>query len=235
MTHPVPRPPTGFPAEDPRTTTEFWVVRHAQTTWNAGGRYQGQTDVPLSDVGETQAWRLAERLEDAAFAAVYTSDLSRARRTAEIVASRLAGRPEVRVEPRLREIDVGELGGRYHHELETLYPAYLEELRRDPWNARRPGGESMADLALRVREAFEDLRARHPGERILVVTHGGVVRVAVSLALGGHLQDVWARLSIDNTSITRMLLSPAGGRLISYNDAAHLEWDEEDTPDDAED
>ncbi|WP_027482437.1 histidine phosphatase family protein [Deinococcus pimensis] len=219
-THPT---PTGFAPLDAAAHTEFWVIRHAESEWNAAGRYQGQTDVHLSQTGREQAARLAGRLTGMDFDAVYSSDLARAYDTAQAVSRTLAGSPEVQVDAGLREIDVGLLAGKVRREIETEFPEYVASLRSDPWYARRPEGESMADLASRAARTFEELRARHAGQRILVVTHGGVVRVAVSLAIGGHEKDVWARLSVANTSITRVALSEGGGTLMCFNDTAHLE------------
>ena len=217
------RAPTGFRPLDRRRATEFWVVRHGESTWNVEGRYQGQTDVPLSPLGVLQAASLAERLTGRHFDAVYSSDLRRAFQTAEAVAERLDGPPAVRVDPRLREIDVGQLSGKLHAEIERDFPDYLAALARDPWAARRPGGESMADLAGRVDRTFRDLNAQHPGQCVLIFTHGGVVRAAVSLALGGEPRGSWARLSVTNTSVTRLLLEGPRGQLLTFNDAAHLE------------
>lgn len=221
------RAPTGFEPHDLSRMTEFWVVRHAETEWNASGRYQGQSDVPLSPIGREQAARLAGRLAGMHFDAVYSSDLSRALDTARSVAAALRGAPEVQLDPGLREIDVGQLAGKVPGEIQAQFPEYIAALRADPWNARRPGGESMADLAARARTTFEHLCEQRGGERVLVVTHGGVVRVAVSLAIGGpggrDAQHVWARLSVANTSITRVALGGGGGQLLSFNDVAHLE------------
>ncbi|MFC4637162.1 histidine phosphatase family protein [Deinococcus hohokamensis] len=215
--------PFGFTAPDRALATEFWVVRHGESTWNFSGRYQGQTDVPLSPVGVLQAASLAERLTGQHFGAVYTSDLTRAAQTAEAVAERLAGSPPVVREPALREINVGELAGLVIGDIRERYPAYLQALSQDSWTTRRPGGESMEDLFARSGEAFARLRARHPGQRVLVFTHGGVVRVAVGLALGGVPAHAWARLSVTNTSITRVLLGEDSGTLLGFNDDAHLE------------
>ncbi len=166
---------------------------------------------------------LAERLTGQTFDAVYSSDLARALVTAEIVAERLAAQPDVRIDEGLREIDVGLLSGKDTPQLRTEHADYLEALRADPWNTRRPGGESMKDLYERAGTSFQAMRARHAGGRVLVFTHGGVVRVAVGLALGGVPQNAWARLSVTNTSVTRVLLTEGGGTLLGFNDAAHLE------------
>ncbi|WP_161883292.1 histidine phosphatase family protein [Deinococcus alpinitundrae] len=219
----LPKPPTGLSLPERHASAELWVVRHGESTWNADGRYQGQTDVPLSVVGVLQASSLAERLTSQRFAAVYSSDLVRAQRTAEIVTERLSGEPQVQTVPGLREIDVGQLSGLGLPEIRSRYPEYLAALRADPWATRRPGGESMADLYARAAAALSELAARHQGERVMVFTHGGVVRVAVGLALGGVPANAWARLSVANTSVTRVLLSDQGGTLLGFNDAAHLE------------
>ena len=204
--------------------TEFWVIRHGETLWNASGQAQGHTDIQLNGEGRSQAQQLALRLKGLNFSALYSSDLMRARETAQIASALLEGEPlSLLLEPRLREIDVGHFSGKNWREIHADFPEYYESLRADPWGTRRPGGESMADLYARVQNALLELSERHPGERVLIFTHGGVVRVAVSLALGGGLQDVWARLSIENTSITRMLYGAEGGKLLSYNDVAHLE------------
>ena len=244
----LPRLATGFSLPVHAETTEFWVVRHGESTWNVLGRYQGQADVPLSLEGRLQAAMLAERLTGQPFDAVYSSDLSRALETARIVTERLtlplftgaqlagmqvggaplpnpgaSGPPPVQLDPSLREIDVGLLSGKDTPQLRLEHADYLEALRADPWATPRPGGESMKDLYARSGASFHEMRQRHPGGRVLVFTHGGVVRVAVGLALGGVVHEAWARLSVTNTSVTRILLTAAGGTLLGFNDSAHLE------------
>lgn len=206
-------------------------MRHGQSTWNADGRYQGQADVPLSEIGRQQSQALAERLATLAaggvhFDAIYTSDLSRASQTAMITAACLG--LDVCLDPRLREIHVGELSGLLREEIERDYPLYMTNLQADPWVTCRPGGESMKDLFERCREVFSEYTERHAGGRVLVFTHGGVVRVGVGLALSGLQSEpvipaVWSRLSVANTSVTRLLLSPGEGSLLCFNDEAHLE------------
>ncbi|WP_245532679.1 histidine phosphatase family protein [Deinococcus proteolyticus] len=219
----APRAPFGFQLPG-GAAAEFWVVRHGESSWNASGRYQGQTDVPLSPLGEQQVAALAQRLAGRQFAAVYSSDLERARVTAQELAAALDGAPPVQLEPGLREIQVGELAGLTSAEIARQFPEYLADLRRDPWSTCRPGGESMRDLFVRSRRVFDALRERHPGGRILVVTHGGLVRVAVGLALGEEAgRQVWSRLSVANASLTRVILADGHGTLLGFNDDAHLE------------
>ncbi|MDO4263772.1 MAG: histidine phosphatase family protein [Deinococcus sp.] len=218
------RAPFGFQLPSGDTAAEFWVVRHAESSWNASGRYQGQTDVPLSPLGEQQVAALAGRLAGRHFAAVYSSDLERARLTAEGLAAALDGSPAVQLEPELREIGVGELAGLTSEEIAQRFPEYLAALHRDPWHTCRPGGESMRDLFVRSRRVFDALREKHAGERVLVVTHGGLVRVAVGMALGEDTgQRVWSRLSVANASVTRVLLGADHGTLLGFNDDAHLD------------
>lgn len=219
----VPTASLSLVAPDRAAATEFWVVRHGESTWNVAGRYQGQADVPLSEVGVLQASTLAERLTGQRFDAVYSSDLLRASQTAGIVAERLAGNPAVHLDPGLREINVGSLSGLVIGDIKTQFPEYLQQLAADPWRTRRPGGESMEDLFTRCAAAFHGIRSAHPGQRVLVFTHGGVVRVAVGLALGGVPANAWARLSVNNTSMTRVLLDAQSGTLLGFNDDAHLE------------
>jgi broad specificity phosphatase PhoE len=150
--------------------TRLLLVRHGESTWNAQSRWQGQADPPLSPLGEQQAEEAAERLaEIASITVVWTSDLVRARRTAELIASRL-GVDRVRDEPRLRERDVGSWSGLTRAEIEKRWPGYLAA-RRSP-----PDFEGDVELLARTREG---LSAAVDGSRtgdVLVVTHGGVVR-----------------------------------------------------------
>ena len=149
----LPKPPTGLSLPERHASAELWVVRHGESTWNADGRYQGQTDVPLSMVGVLQASSLAERLTSQRFAAVYSSDLVRAQRTAEIVTERLSGEPQVQTVPGLREIDVGAA--------QWAGPAGdPQPLPRVPGGA---AGRSLGDPAARRREHGRSVRPRGGG------------------------------------------------------------------------
>jgi probable phosphoglycerate mutase len=147
--------------------TTLLLVRHGETDWNADGRLQGQTDRPLSDFGRRQARRLADELADEELEAIYSSDLTRARETAEIVGARL-GFPVV-LDPDLREKDWGTWEG-------------LTVVERDRVEFV---GESSEAHQQRILRALRRISERHPGNgRILVVTHGGSMRRVQTAALG---------------------------------------------------
>lgn len=154
--------------------TSLLLVRHGQSEWNAEGRWQGQADPPLSALGQKQAVAATDQLDG--IDVVWASDLIRASRTAELVASELG--VDVVVDARLRERHAGEWQGRTRDEIEVQWPGYLAAGRRPPsWE---PDDEVVA-RALEVCAAIADA---HPGAAVLVVTHGGIVRT-----LERHLED----------------------------------------------
>jgi broad specificity phosphatase PhoE len=138
--------------------TTLLLVRHGETDWNAAGRLQGHTDRPLNEYGRRQARELAERLTGERIAAVYTSDLARARETAEIIAAPLD--LEVVLEPGLREKNWGNWEG----------------LTADERASVEYAGESTEAHRARVLDALNRIAEAHPGERVVVVTHGGSLR-----------------------------------------------------------
>jgi broad specificity phosphatase PhoE len=155
------------------------LARHGETEWNRVGRWQGHADPPLNATGRRQAEALAEQLDGDGIAAVYSSDLQRASDTARIVAARLG--LDVREEPALREIDVGSWSGLTREEVRERYPAGFAR-----WLAGEIGhdGETREELTTRVVRAVEAIAAAHPGEHVLVVTHGGAIRAIRRHAAG---------------------------------------------------
>jgi len=166
--------------------TTLLLVRHGETDWNAEGRLQGHTDRPLNDYGRRQARTLADRLAGEDIAAVYASDLARARETAEIVAERL-GLPVV-TDPDLRERNWGNWEGLMGTERDRV--EYV--------------GEASDAHAERVLRAVRRIAELHPGERIVVVTHGGSLRRIQVATYGMALPvadncSVWAVAHEDGT------------------------------------
>ncbi|MCB0998360.1 MAG: histidine phosphatase family protein [Acidimicrobiales bacterium] len=153
----------------PTVTTRLLAVRHGRSEWNAAGRWQGHADIALDHTGELQAVAATEVL--GGFDAIWSSDLRRAHRTAQIIAELLGVGP-VHTDPRLREKDVGPWEGLTNAEVERRWPGMLAT--RD-----RPAGFETDDAAgARFCAALADLASTHPGGEVLIVSHGGVVRAA---------------------------------------------------------
>lgn len=209
--------------------TEVWLIRHGESAGNAEGRLQGQADFPLTERGVRQAEAVAIRLRGQHFTALYSSDLTRALDTACIIGT--AVDLLVETDPRLREIALGSWSGLTGAEIATRHGEEWRQWshRRDPHH-RRGGGESYHDLAERVAPAITGLAQRHPGEQVLVVTHGGTINAYLAHLLGMPLDHVW-KLSQDNACINRVLpfanpnADPASppGRVLALNDITHLD------------
>jgi len=143
--------------------TTILLARHGETDWNREGRFQGHADPPLNAAGRAQARELAERLASTQFDAVYSSDLARAHETAEIVAAS-HGVPVV-VDAGLREVDVGSWSGLTRAEIAERFP-----------EAEHHDGETREEHLARVLATVERIAHAHPGERVLIVSHGGSLR-----------------------------------------------------------
>lgn len=219
----TPAPAASFTPTRPQGWPRVLLARHGQTAWNCDRRIQGQLDIPLNSEGLRQAELLAARLSRVKLAAVYCSDLSRALATAEPVARSQGLHPEPL--PAWRELSFGCWQGLSWEEIEERYPGQREAYLRDLAHMRPEGGESYQDLAVRVRSALELILAQHchePGETVLVVTHAGPLRVALSLALGLDLAYN-RRFVAANTALSAIEFHPGGPRLVRYNDTRHLE------------
>jgi probable phosphoglycerate mutase len=190
----------------------IYLATHGQTDWNAQRRWQGHADPPLNDAGRRESLALGEALSGSGISRVYSSDLVRARETAEIVGRVLA--VAVELDARLREVDVGEWSGLTLAEIEERYPEGLA--RRRAGGTGWATGEPFEVMAARVVEALSEIAGRHPGESVLAVSHGGPLRVA-STACGLGL-DGWISagncdydLLVVESGQMRRLVSTRGG------------------------
>ena len=196
------------------------LVRHGQSTWNRVHRIQGQLDPPLSEEGRRQAERLGRRLAEHRFAAAYTSDLQRAFETARIAGA--AAHFEAQPLPGLREIFLGEWEGLSSEEIGVRYPQVWARWVEEPDWDLVPGGEGASAFEARVDRALDEIAARHVGERVLVVTHGGVIQVALHRIVGRPSRGIFL-FKIQNASIS--LIERRGARAVvaGVNDVAHLD------------
>ncbi|CAP43884.1 histidine phosphatase family protein [Bordetella petrii] len=202
--------------------TEIWFIRHGETSWNREGRLQGWQDIDLNAAGREQAAQLAARIGAAgqAFGALYSSDLRRAYATAEPLSAGLGLR--LRSEPGLRERSYGVLEGLDLGRIDELAPeAAAARKSRDP---HRPleGGESLGQFQARIIATVDDLAARHSGECILAVTHGGVLDIIWRHACGVTLDGERA-VPLLNASINRIGVEGRRWQVLEWGDVGHLD------------
>jgi len=200
------------------TPTVYTIVRHGETAANTGGVWHGSTDTPLSERGRRQAERVAAHLAAAHpdVAALYTSPLERARHTAEAIARALGVEP--RIDTGLAEYHLGRWEG-------ETYAALLKEhqlwqnMQRDPdWKPH--GGESGRDVVDRFRASLERIGGAHPGARVIVVSHGGALALAMAALLRGRVGEWYEPMA--NCAVSELVLAPKP-ELLSFNAVGHLD------------
>jgi probable phosphoglycerate mutase len=212
--------PPDPPESARRNPLRLILVRHASSTWNDERRIQGQLDPPLSEKGRDQAGRLAVRFRGMAVEGFYSSNLRRAAQTAAAIAVELGREPEL--VPELREVALGEWEGLNREEIIARYPEAWEQWRRGPsWDVV-PGGEGAASFESRVGAVLDRLTANHRAGRVIVVTHGGVIQVALLRALGRSSNGLFP-FTIANTSLTVLEGSPERLVVGRVNDTCHLD------------
>ena len=196
------------------------VLRHGETAWNADLRIQGQIDAPLNERGLWQAARLAEALHGEGLSRVYSSDLQRARRTAEAVAA-AAGVRSVGLDARLRERGFGLFEGRTYAEAEQRWPDDMRRWRQREADFAPQGGETLEEFFARCVPAAAAIADRHAGESIALVAHGGVLDCLYRAATGLALQAPrsW---QLGNATINRLLWNGESFVLVGWNDDSHL-------------
>jgi broad specificity phosphatase PhoE len=205
------------------------IIRHAQTVWNAAGRIQGQADPELSEAGREQCETVANRLANTPIDALYTSDLVRARETAEAVASRHPGL-SVQVEAGLREIDLGAWEGATRETLMAGWPGLFTQWQQQPSWDLVPDGEGGLAFQARILGAFERIAAAATDDAsVAVVTHIGVIRTLLSTIVGASPHDPRWPWAIDNTALT-LLVGPTefsrwrtpAMEILAVNENGHL-------------
>jgi broad specificity phosphatase PhoE len=201
-------------------TTTILLIRHGQTDWNAQSRWQGHTDIPLNKTGQSQAQALARRLASWPIQAVYSSDLKRAAMTAVPLATSLNLQPIL--DPLWRERDVGDFGGLTSQEAKKRYPEVWTTMKNGLLSP--PNGEDWRALRARAATAFERVAARHEGEMIAVVSHGGTLANVIAHVLGIPV-DQYGRFRLSgNTGLSIVeILEGRSPHLTLLNDTSHLE------------
>ncbi|MCC6532842.1 MAG: histidine phosphatase family protein [Burkholderiales bacterium] len=199
--------------------TRICLVRHGETAWNAEGRVQGQTDIPLSAVGLKQAHAAAAALARHDFTAAYSSDLMRVRQTAEPCVRRLALPLELDAD--LRERHYGIFERLLYTEVRSRFPAQYARFREKDPDYDFETGESLRAFYDRSLQALSRIAQRHGGEQVLVFTHGGVLDMVYrhAHALGFAAQRDFG---IPNCGVNWIEVGAAGWSVQCWADVEHL-------------
>jgi probable phosphoglycerate mutase len=206
-----------------QTSTNIILIRHGETAWNAERRLQGHLDIPLNAEGERQARLLAEALAPGRIDLLVSSDLQRARQTAQAVAT-LRGLP-LQIEAGLRERCYGGFEGLLYAEIEQRFPVEFAAWQGRDIDGILPDGKNRGETFRaffdRATEAILALAAAHPGQSLALVAHGGVLECAYRLALGLSLETP-RDFKVYNASINRFRVEE--GRLVleSWGEVSHL-------------
>jgi probable phosphoglycerate mutase len=201
--------------------THFVVVRHGETHWNLEARIQGHGDSALTERGLAQAGAIARRLAGEAFDVLVSSDLGRAMQTAQAVGATLDRK--IVADARFRERNFGTCEGITYPELHERFPdAFGRHLQDNNPDFRIPGAETRREFYARIAGAFEALAGEHPGERVLVVCHGGVLA-----ALFRHIHGIPAAelksVEIPNAAYNCVVREASGWRIEAWADTAHFD------------
>jgi broad specificity phosphatase PhoE len=198
----------------------LFVIRHGETAWSRERRFAGSRDIPLADEGLRQCEAVAAALGGKPVAAVYASPLERARASAEVIAK--PHRLEVRIEPAFREMAFGEWEGLSREEVAGRFPEAYAEWRTAPHRLALRGGETLAEVAVRVSGALGELCAEHAGETVVLVSHAIVLRLIVLEALGLPPERLWT-VDASPAGITEIEFEPGWATVHRMNTLAHLE------------
>ncbi len=204
------------------TPVRILLARHGETLFNVEGRWQGQSDSPLTERGLAQARELGRALGTEAIAAVYSSDLGRAMQTAREVAAPhgLERCPDVR----LREIETGGFTGKHRAEIDVEYPGQRQAWAKAPAGMRLPNGETLLEAQIRALAFFAERMPGHADQTIVVISHGGIGQSILVNAMGGTVGDLWLKERVDNCQISRLEWTLVDGlKLVELSDVRHLE------------
>ncbi len=200
--------------------TEIILVRHGETKWNDMHRYQGIKDIELNDRGYEQAQKVKKYLVNKEIDYIYASDLKRARNTAEIIGE--AHNLEINTLQGLREINFGEWEGMNFKEIDKEYPRLFAQWKDNPASVSPPGGEMVEELQTRVVNSIEKILSQQKQDsKIIVVSHGGAIRVMLAYYLKIPLQFFW-RIEIDNVSVSKVVFFDGTPIIKSINCTSHL-------------
>jgi len=198
----------------------FYFLRHGETEWNAGGRWCGRTDVPLSDVGRRQAESLARRMKTISVEALYSSPLVRALETARMVGQAIGLEPWV--DQRLVELNYGAWEGRPFEEVKRTMPAVYQAWDADPAHVAPPEGETGLQLIERVTPFLAELAQKYQHGNVVVVCHRTVCRLLACHIMGVPLSEYRHRVAMENGALNIFETREGKWHVVKLNDTSHL-------------
>ena len=200
--------------------TEIIIIRHGETEWNQTGRFQGHSDVPLSETGRAQAEALGQNLALDYVDAIYASDLIRAMETAAPLAARFG--LTVTPDPLLRELNFGAWEGRSFSDVNAENPNAMKQFYNDPECADIPDSEPFPDFQKRVAGRVREIAELHRGKRIVIVSHGASIRILLADILAMPIRSIW-HISQLNTAVNKIRFEDDGFAIVTLmNDTSHL-------------
>jgi alpha-ribazole phosphatase len=204
--------------------TRLVLVRHGETDWTVQGRFSGHTELPLNEKGQRQATAVAHRLSGEKIHAIYTSDLRRALATAQAIAEfqeLTQGVPMVLPDRRIREVDFGEWEGLTYAEVLERDPVGVNAWQGDLLKTAPPGGESLEQLADRLKPFLASILTDFPEKTLVIAGHAGSLQCLVCLALSLSVKKYW-QFRLSPASISQISIYPKGAIVNSLNDTCHL-------------
>jgi broad specificity phosphatase PhoE len=201
---------------------KLFLVRHGQTEWNLVHRIQGQLDSPLTELGRLQADRVGAALAGVEFSQLYCSDSGRAMETVERIRRANPDLPMPCMDVRLRELDYGDWEGVLSSELEADNPGFFRSYINNAGSFKAPNGESFTDLQNRFSSFLSGLKMADD-ENCLIVSHGGLIRVALLVLTGKSLTEFRSIDSIEAASISRLEWTNGSWTLLESSGTKHLE------------
>ena len=196
----------------------LYFMRHGETVWNTERRYQGMTDIELSEEGLRQAECAAKRFKNIKIDKIYASPLKRAMKTAEKIAAEKG--LEIISEDDFREIHFGEWEGKTVPELTEKYGESYTNFIREPHKYGFPGEGSVENVINRIKPGIDRLIAEDEGN-VLIVSHGGIIRLMIRYIMG--LDSSWfTKMWINNTGVSIIEIKDGRKLLLTLNDSAHL-------------
>lgn len=196
----------------------LYFMRHGETVWNTERRYQGMTDIELSEEGLRQAECAAKRFKNIKIDKIYASPLKRAMKTAEKIAAEKG--LEIISEDDFREIHFGEWEGKTVPELTEKYGESYTNFIREPHKYGFPGEGSVENVINRIKPGIDKLIAEDEGN-VLIVSHGGIIRLMIMYIMG--LDSSWfTKMWINNTGVSIIEIKNGRKLLLTLNDSAHL-------------